>query len=51
LLDRISNRDHFTRSIFRLEVLEGNHFFIHKHPECVADVLKACYDRVGSRGV
>jgi surfactin synthase thioesterase subunit len=50
-VDRISNWGRFTRSDFRSEVLEGNHFFIHKHPERMADVLKACYDRVGSRGV
>ncbi len=50
-VDRIANWGRFTRSNFRSEVLEGNHFFIHKHPERMAAVLNACYNRVGSRGV
>jgi surfactin synthase thioesterase subunit len=47
-VDRIANWGRFTRSHFRSEVLEDNHFFIHKHPERMADVLKGCYDRVRS---
>jgi surfactin synthase thioesterase subunit len=47
-VDRISNWGRFTRSDFRSEVLAGNHFFIHKHPERMAAVLNACYNRVRS---
>jgi len=38
----ISNWGRFTRSSFRFEVLEGDHFFIHKHPRRIATILKSC---------
>lgn len=47
--DRITNWGRFTRSDFRSEILEGNHFFIHKHPERMADVLLDCCNRAGVR--
>jgi surfactin synthase thioesterase subunit len=50
-VDQIANWGRFTRSEFRSEILEGNHFFIHKHPQRMADILKGCYERVERQGV
>jgi external thioesterase TEII len=41
----ISNWANFTKSSFKHEVLEGDHFFIHKHPKRIAAIIKECYDR------
>jgi len=41
-VDRLANWGRFTRSGFRSEVLEGNHFFIHKHPARMAEILQSC---------
>ncbi len=49
--DQIDNWGRFTRSDFRAEILEGNHFFIHKHPQRMADVIQGCYDRIGGRSL
>lgn len=38
----ISNWGRFTKNAFKYEVLPGNHFFIHKHPQRIAAVLKEC---------
>jgi external thioesterase TEII len=42
-VNQISNWGNFTRSSFKYEVLEGGHFFIHKHPERVAFIIKECF--------
>lgn len=38
-VDEISNWSNFTRSTFAYEIMEGGHFFIHKHPEKVAGMI------------
>lgn len=45
-VDQISNWERFTLSRFSSEILEGGHFFIHDHPEKIADMIKNCYKRV-----
>lgn len=45
--DKISNWGRFTRSAFRYEILEGDHFFIYKHPERIAGIITDCYTAVG----
>jgi external thioesterase TEII len=45
-VDVISNWARFTRSGFNFEILEGNHFFIHKHPRRIAHIIKSCYREV-----
>lgn len=37
--DRISNWATFTKKSFRSEVLEGDHFFIFKHPQRIAELI------------
>lgn len=44
-IQEISNWGRFTKSEFRHELLEGDHFFIHKHPEKIARLIRDCYDR------
>jgi external thioesterase TEII len=39
----ISKWEKFTRSRFNYEILEGDHFFIHKHPGKIAGVIRNCY--------
>ena len=41
-VEQISNWGRFTQSTFGYEVLEGDHFFIHKHPQRLAMILKNC---------
>lgn len=38
--DRIENWRNFTSSEFLYKILEGNHFFIHKHPGAIANFIK-----------
>ncbi len=45
-VDEISNWGRFTRSRFNYEVLEGDHFFIYKHPERIAGLIKECCSTV-----
>ena len=42
-VDKIANWGNYTRSRFDYEVLEGDHFFIHKHPQRIAAVIEHCY--------
>lgn len=44
-VNEIANWANFTKSSFKHEVLEGDHFFIHKHPKRIAAVIKECYER------
>lgn len=44
--DKISNWNRFTNSSFRSELLEGDHFFIFKHPQRIATLIKQCYMEV-----
>ncbi|NIG56801.1 thioesterase II family protein [Chitinophaga sp. Cy-1792] len=39
----IDNWRKFTRSRFGYRILEGNHFFIHDHPQQVADIIRSCH--------
>lgn len=41
---QITNWNRYTLSHFTCEVLEGGHFFIHKHPQRIAGIIKECYD-------
>jgi external thioesterase TEII len=41
----IANWGQFTRSEFRYEILEGNHFFITRHPQRIAFVIRGCIGR------
>jgi external thioesterase TEII len=45
-VDQITNWGRFTKSDFNYEILEGNHFFIHKHPQRIAAIIKNCGDKV-----
>ncbi len=40
--DQIANWGRFTQSTFGHEILEGDHFFIYKHPQRLAAILKNC---------
>jgi surfactin synthase thioesterase subunit len=40
---KIASWGKFTRSEFNYEILEGDHFFIHKHPQRMADIIRECY--------
>lgn len=42
--DEISNWGRFTKSAFRSEILQGGHFFIHKHPQRLAAIINNCHD-------
>jgi external thioesterase TEII len=42
-VDEISNWQHFTQGAFKYEILEGDHFFIHKHPVRIASIIKHCF--------
>lgn len=41
--DQISNWGRFTRSDFSFEILKGDHFFIHKQEQRMADIITDCY--------
>lgn len=41
----ISGWKRFTKSKFNYHVLEGDHFFIFKHPNSVADIIRNSYQR------
>jgi surfactin synthase thioesterase subunit len=43
---QIPNWGRFTRSGFKSQILEGGHFFIHKHPGRIADSLTAYNNQV-----
>ena len=42
-VDEILNWSKFTSSDFDYKLLEGGHFFIHKYPQKVADIINKCY--------
>ena len=42
----INNWSRFTSSHFKAEILEGDHFFIHKHPQRLAGIIHAFYRSV-----
>lgn len=44
-IEDISNWGNYTSAYLKELVLEGNHFFIHKHPAKIAAVINDCYDR------
>lgn len=39
----ISNWSEFTRGRFSAEILEGDHFFIHRHPDRIASIINTFY--------
>lgn len=41
-VESIGNWSRFTRSSFRSEILSGDHFFIQKHPQRIASILRDC---------
>lgn len=43
-VEQIENWARFTRSQFQYEILEGDHFFIHKHPKRMAEIIKYSYN-------
>jgi external thioesterase TEII len=45
-VDNIANWGRFTTSQFNYEILEGHHFFIHSHPQRIADIIQECYSKV-----
>jgi surfactin synthase thioesterase subunit len=45
LSPQITNWSNYTKSNFEFEVLTGDHFFIHKHPQKIARVIKTFYDQ------
>lgn len=40
--DQITNWRRYTKSRFGYKILEGNHFFIHDHPQQIADIIRSC---------
>jgi len=38
----IHNWKNYTSSYFNAEILPGDHFFIHRHPQRIADIIKSC---------
>lgn len=42
-VNEILNWSKFTSSDFDYKLLEGGHFFIHKYPQKVADIISKCY--------
>lgn len=49
-VERIDNWGRFTRSTFRHTVLEGGHFFIHHHPQVIADLIRQGYREATANG-
>lgn len=43
LVDKISNWQNYTTLKFSFEIFEGNHFFIHKHTEKIAEIISRCF--------
>jgi len=44
--DFIDNWGRFTHSLFQAEVLPGDHFFIHKHPHRLVQIIRLAYSQV-----
>lgn len=42
-VEQLSNWGRFTKAHFSYEILEGNHFFIYKHPQRLADIIRHCH--------
>lgn len=40
--DRITNWANFTTAEFKYQTMPGNHFFIHDHPEQLANIIMGC---------
>jgi external thioesterase TEII len=50
-VEEIANWGRFTKSTFRFEILEGGHFFIHKHSDRIAGILNECYHAVNAEPI
>ena len=48
-VDQLANWGRFTRSNFCSEILEGNHFFIHKHASRMAEIFIRLYKLVDEK--
>lgn len=48
-VDQLANWGRFTRSDFCSEILQGNHFFIHKHAGRMAEILRGLYELVAEK--
>lgn len=44
--DRLANWGRFTTKAFDNTILEGNHFFIYKHPERIVNIINDCITRI-----
>jgi external thioesterase TEII len=44
-VEHIANWNKYTHSRFDHIVMEGDHFFIHKHPKDISAIIKGCYER------
>ncbi|WP_343672292.1 alpha/beta fold hydrolase [Chitinophaga sp.] len=44
-IEKIANWGRFSSSRFDHELLEGDHFFIYKHPQRIADIIRYCYQK------
>jgi external thioesterase TEII len=45
----IENWSNFSRTDFKFEIMEGDHFFIYKHPQRIATIIRDCYQRTAMR--
>jgi external thioesterase TEII len=44
--EEIANWGKFTTGDFNHEILDGDHFFINKHPERIAAIIRQCYSSI-----
>jgi len=44
-VESISNWKQFTTGSFQQQVVSGNHFFIHDHPQLIVQLIQSLYDR------
>ncbi|HEY8915046.1 MAG TPA: alpha/beta fold hydrolase [Chitinophaga sp.] len=47
-VDDIANWSRFTKAGFSTEILDGNHFFIHRHPQAMANIIGTWYGRANA---
>lgn len=47
--DSITNWKTFTKAGFRYKVLPGDHFFIHDHPQELANIIMGCYTSLNKK--
>lgn len=45
-VEKILNWQKFTNSLFEFKIFKGNHFFIHEHPQYIAELIKEFYVKV-----